>query len=1109
MMKNTLMILFLFVGLFISNSVASREIVQYARWLDTSGNPINAHGGGILYHGGRYYWYGEYKNGPTYLPKGSWDGYRTDVIGVSCYSSPDMVDWTFEGIVLNAVSCDSSHDLHPSKVLERPKVVHNARTGKYVMWFHVDSDDYSMAAAGIAVSDSPTGPFKYLGALRPNNAMSRDQTLFVDEDGRAYQFASSEDNRTLYINELTDDYLRPTGRYTRNFIDKLREAPAVFRHGSKYYMLTSGCTGWNPNEAELAMADSIMGPWKIIGNPCTGPEADKTFYAQSTYVQPVYGKKDLYIAMFDRWNKTDLGDSRYVWLPISFDNGKVTIPWRKKWDIDEYEDIVSYPYEDVIDISGDGWQAVIDKRGGFLRAYTQGDTVPFRNDSLRGPAWEGVDMMPSDMDSLSFYGQKDGIMYTMKYIPYTDHLAIECGMVNATDTVFAPERASLVIGIDSEMHSFPQWNDRYFPTLLRCERDFAWGYFMSPLGRIVAVGVEEPVASYSLNYIYRDVKEWVWGHQIFTASWDMLHCGPLPARHPVDEDRLLPGEYKKWTMHIGSVDKIDEVKPALARWLSSPLIELDKYTVTNTEPNRMWVYSDQPLVSIVCTDGDGQSRKLKFKYDTSGVYKTTLPVFRKQGQYKIEAVNALGKQSEGIFYIRDDWSRYLCQARDMVSRHPPLMGNSCEMFYGYYPAFLASHHYPMLSDSILENRFAKAVSLLVDTVTGFPARCANPDRVQNFSSVMGILVDLYEATGREHYLTIASRVGDYLAGDKVQAADGSYRSHGIHYTAVIYPAKSMLELADAEKNRFVVTADSVWLSKAIRHRTSAMKAIDDLAERRDNIETEGDMTFEDGMISCSALQLALGALYSDHKSTREKYFNAAEYMLERHCCLEQNLIPDARMRGATLRYWEALDIYFTPNQAMNSPHGWTAWKIYAVYYMYLLTGNMKYMRELNDTLGACVQLMSPDGHLRWGFIPDPYINGRVCMPASGAKGNFEYTDSIIGEQYLDMISPWMRSDDEYRLHDFGETGGAGDHTVYEIFKALEETAISTAYIRIDDNNKITIVNCKVKLKSNKLQIETDRHIKRIHIQTNIPLKASLNNTHMRELSSGPNLIFVA
>ena len=82
------------------------------------------------------------------------------------------------------------------------------------MWAHVESADYSKAAAGVAVSDSPTGPFKYLGSFRPNNAMSRDQTLFVDDDGRAYQLYSSENNATLYISELTDDYLRPSGRFT-------------------------------------------------------------------------------------------------------------------------------------------------------------------------------------------------------------------------------------------------------------------------------------------------------------------------------------------------------------------------------------------------------------------------------------------------------------------------------------------------------------------------------------------------------------------------------------------------------------------------------------------------------------------------------------------------------------------------------------------------------------------------------------------------------------------------------------------------------------------------------------------------------------------------------
>ena len=319
--------------------VAAKDFVPGEEWLDTAGKPINAHGGGILYHDGKYYWYGEYKKGKTVLPEwATWECYRTDVTGVGCYSSPDMVSWTFEGIVLPAVPDDPSHDLHPSKVLERPKVVYNAGTGKFVMWAHDESADYSKACAGVAVADSPTGPFKYLGSFRPNDAMSRDQTIFVDDDGKAYQFASSENNQTLYINELTDDYLKPTGKFTRNFIGLAREAPAVFKKDGKYYMLSSGCTGWDPNQAELAVADSVMGPWTLTGNPCTGTDADKTFYAQSTYVQPVYGKKNCYIAMFDRWNKTDLESSRYVWLPLQFSDGKITIPWREKWSIDEFAD---------------------------------------------------------------------------------------------------------------------------------------------------------------------------------------------------------------------------------------------------------------------------------------------------------------------------------------------------------------------------------------------------------------------------------------------------------------------------------------------------------------------------------------------------------------------------------------------------------------------------------------------------------------------------------------------------------------------------------------------------------------------------------------------------
>jgi len=311
-------------------------IVSGEKWFDTDGNMINAHGGGILYHDSTYYWYGEYKGDSTYWnPKvPSWECYRTEAGGVSCYSSQNLVDWKFEGVVLPSDQNDTTSELHYSNVLERPKVIYNDKTKKFVMWLHVDSHNYAKAAAGVAISDTPNGMFKYLGSLQPNDAMSRDMTLFKDDDGKAYHVYSSEHNRTLYISELTEDYLQPTGRFTRNFIDQSREAPAVFKRNGKYYILSSGCTAWDPNQAEYAMADSMLGEWKVMGNPCSGKDADKTFYGQSTHVLKIEGKKDAYMAMFDKWNKTDLINSIYIWLPIKFKDDSIDIAWLDEWDVE-------------------------------------------------------------------------------------------------------------------------------------------------------------------------------------------------------------------------------------------------------------------------------------------------------------------------------------------------------------------------------------------------------------------------------------------------------------------------------------------------------------------------------------------------------------------------------------------------------------------------------------------------------------------------------------------------------------------------------------------------------------------------------------------------------
>lgn len=312
----------------------SNMLVNKAVWLDTDGNPINAHGGSIMYHNGTYYWYGEIKDGRTWLVPGqNWLCYRTNAGGVACYSSKNLVKWKFEGKALAPEMNDSTSDIHFSRVLERPKVIYNQKTRKFVMWLHVDSEDYSYARVGVAISNKPTGPFTYIESMRPNGQISRDMTIFKDDDQRAYLIYSSENNATTHISELTDDYLKPQSTFKRIFINQHREAPAVFKYNNKYYKISSGCTGWQPNKAILAVADSIMGDWKNLGNPCRGDLKDVTFGGQSTYVLPVKGKNDAFIFMADVWNMKDLADSRYIWLPVVIENETITIPWRESFQM--------------------------------------------------------------------------------------------------------------------------------------------------------------------------------------------------------------------------------------------------------------------------------------------------------------------------------------------------------------------------------------------------------------------------------------------------------------------------------------------------------------------------------------------------------------------------------------------------------------------------------------------------------------------------------------------------------------------------------------------------------------------------------------------------------
>jgi len=346
-------------------------------WPDNKGVHINAHGGGVLFYDGIYYWFGEHKiDGRA--------GNKAEV-GVHCYSSKDLYQWKDEGIAL-AMHDDTTSLLVKGCILERPKVIYNAKTKKFVMWFHheLKGRGYEAAMTGVAVSEIVTGPYEYIKSVNPNagywplnypeelrndtttlaflylpngkkkpewkqavvdgvyvrrdfekGQMARDMTLFVASDGTAYHIHSSESNQTLHVSELNDDYTGFTGRYSRVLPGKANEAPALFEKDGLFYMISSACTGWKPNPARSAVAKHPFGPWEDLGNPCRGDEQQNktTFHSQSTHIIPVAGKDDVFIYMGDRWTPENAIDGRYIWLPIEFEDNKPVIKWHDEWNL--------------------------------------------------------------------------------------------------------------------------------------------------------------------------------------------------------------------------------------------------------------------------------------------------------------------------------------------------------------------------------------------------------------------------------------------------------------------------------------------------------------------------------------------------------------------------------------------------------------------------------------------------------------------------------------------------------------------------------------------------------------------------------------------------------
>lgn len=671
---------------------------------------------------------------------------------------------------------------------------------------------------------------------------------------------------------------------------------------------------------------------------------------------------------------------------------------------------------------------------------------------------------------LEYSASIDDLAARLKYHRDPSFLTFEISIKNNRAEVFAPVKAGIALGLDTYMDQYPHWLTKFFPTLLMNEKTHFYGYFQSPQGQVLGIASPDPIASWSVDYnlSYYDIPpHWFYGHRIESVNLDLINTLPLPEHNPQDMWKLEPGEEKTWKVSLVPVTSLGSFEQEMAEATGLPMISMDRTSYMSGETAAFTIFADStPEVVMDASFEVAEIAKGQWLVEAN---------MHKAGRYDV-TVTAGDYQSSAVILVNDSWAEVIKDARQAALDNHQKPSSHVESWYGFHSAFLAARHFPDTEiDTQLDDRFDLIYNKVFDAENAVPR--LYEDRIQNTSSTIGMLVDRYEAFGRIEDLEEAASLADWLIANN-QDKGGAYMNGNVKYTSVIYVAKSIMELYLAERD----LKEEVWQDRAARHYESVKRAIDELVASQGDFQTEGEMTFEDGMISCSALQVGMFALLQEDPASRQHYAQAMMDILESHDCLTQLKVNDGRRRGGTMRFWEAqYDVLMLPNM-FNSPHGWSAWRAYASYYAYLLTLDERYLKETFNAAGAFAGLIEQEtGKLRWAFVVDPYLRVRqIAAPVEGLTfddvttgnphpdfyGSREFT---IGEQYVDMISSWQPVNSQ-------------DNDVHEVFKFIEEAVLTNAFIVEREDGTVVGYNCSVEKRGRRLIVlPAEKQIVNLHM----------------------------
>lgn len=339
-------------------------------WYDTHGRRIQAHGASVYYEDGVYYWIGENKQ---FTHKGSkiWSW------GIKAYSSTDLCNWRDEGLIIPPQPHDKKSPLHPYRKLDRPHVIYNPATKKYVAWLKFcDKSEFAIMTA-----DELLGPYTMVNpSYQAYGRKCGDFDLGFDENTNTGYLFVEVDHVDCIVCRLNAEFTAAEGEavtiYQNIQPPFTREGISHMVRNQKHYVFSSGMTGYTPNPSEVAVSDDWMGPYEVQGNPHENDASSASFNSQISFIFKVEGK-DLYVAVADRWipddlmtaqkydvimraiaqrsdksikvtqgekmqmikmmtRQVDTSVANYVWLPIRFDGHVAKIEWHDKWKPEDF-----------------------------------------------------------------------------------------------------------------------------------------------------------------------------------------------------------------------------------------------------------------------------------------------------------------------------------------------------------------------------------------------------------------------------------------------------------------------------------------------------------------------------------------------------------------------------------------------------------------------------------------------------------------------------------------------------------------------------------------------------------------------------------------------------